>query len=511
MRAEPSARGPPGPLCPMRAGDPPSLLERGSTFLPVERELLERWKLWSHDHRRTEFGQSVPLPLEAVLREVAVPPSFRRAIGRRPVFRSYPVPGRPVEGPLVVFSEADERPREGRPYRVEKPVRRLVPFTLGRAPEAWWVEEVLFATAPDPLEARDFFLGGQGFSKEGSAFWHALGEATGVERAVLEAVLLPYVGAPPWRGRRAGVDAVLGTLGVPSDLFRGLGRTLGQLLPPWDMARAARPARRSSAEPSLLRPFHVELGRTNARGWERLRSAGGAMETSFLLFGGVDAGGLADLFLRAHIAVLEPLEVWSALGEAELDAELAASAADHLVRAHFHDPALPENDRWRRAQLEALRRLRPRLEELPSWLDLPPSEDESWLLAGGELGDHLVQAALGRARLLGREEVRSEDFAAVAERLLESLGRLDSGRPEAVRELLRTGERVRLRRSEVRLLALRSVLLERGESSAEELYARLRRQRIWKDAIAFERDLERAWSSGRVFSPRPGRWRWVGL
>ncbi|MDE1820684.1 MAG: hypothetical protein KGJ23_14080 [Euryarchaeota archaeon] len=497
---------------PLRRGDPPSLLERGATYLPFERELRGRWEDWRQQYHRTPIGRAIPLDLVAVLREAPAPSGLFRAVGRRPTFRAYPLPARPVEGPWVVIEDPRERPKEGRCYRVRRPVRRSFTFREP-AGHGFATEEVLWADEVERIPESEFYPSLHLSTSEAQVGLRAFCEETGLSERLASLLLLPYVGAPPWHGRASGVDVVLGSWGVPSSVVAPVVAPLRSLLPPWEVALERVRGRRSrgSEEASYSKPYSVAIDPMGVRAWDRLLGKGPGYETSFLLYGGSDGADLLRVLFDAHVPLLDRADRWQELAATRVDPDLFGAWSDRLVRSHFRDPQMPEDEELHREIETALATVRRALVELPAQLNLPKSEFEGFLLRGSGLRDHLVQAALAHARVLGRGNVGGGDLSAIADQYVEALADPELGSAKASRELLSRGARVRSKRELSRYFVLRSVLMERPDLPAAELWQSLRRKDLWSSEAALEEYLHRLYEQGVLASMRAGTYRWEGL
>ncbi len=496
---------------PLQAGDPPSLLERGSTYLPFEREMRERWSSWLLAFRRTPPEGPVPGDLVAVLREVPSPGGLFRALHRRPTFRAYPVPGRPIEGPRVVLEDPDDRAREGGCYRLARGRRRLFAW---RGPEGvLGTEEVLWVDGLERVPESEFFPPLPRGPTGAEATVREFSDATGLDRSVAPLLLLPFVGSPPWHGRPPGVDVVMGSWGAPSALLAGAARPLRRLLPPWcvPLSRVRGRERREAGGPSFSTPYSVQLDPLSNRSWERLQGKGTIYESSFLLFGGPDASELSRVLFDAHLPLFDPPDRWQDLAATHWDDEGPGRWADHLVRVHFQDPMVPEGDELHRGLERGLGRIRSALGEVPRLLGLPEQEFQRFLLDSRPLRDHLVQAAISRARVLGRTTMLGEDLAAISDRFVLAVEDPALGSSRNTRALLSLGGRLRSRREQVRFFVLRSILMERPDSSVRELWSRVHRKDLWSSLESFEDYLLRRAAEGVLASLRPETYRWEGV
>jgi hypothetical protein len=499
-------------LDPLAPRSPESLLERGSTFLPYEREMRDRYVAWETARRATEFRAVVREDLCTTLWEVPASPGLSKALGRRRLYRSAPLPGRPLEGPWVVFEEKEARPLEGRAYRIHHPVR--VPIAWRDPTEPWGVEEVLWTAAPEPAREGDLFPRPCLGARAAAAQLKEFGEATGLPAAVSGSLLLPFVGAPPWHARTPGLNLAAGAwVDIPSRLLAGIEAPLRQLLPPWEAVarRRAGGGRGSAHRAADGIPYVVELARTGATAWERLRSPGRSLEISHLVYGAFGQDQLGDVLFEAHLPVMASLDSWMAASDARLDVETAATLADHLVRSHFLDPEPLEPDPLHAAVDQALDRIREALRQVPAFLNLPSEEYSSFLSRTWGKRDHVVQAALSHARMLGRSQLSAQDVRAIADQFVDSINVLDVGTSAATRELLSHGERVVSRKEFARLFLLRSVLMDQPDRSEEELWERLRRKGSWKGREEFSTWFLQFAAQGGVAEARPGRYRWGGL
>ncbi len=502
---------------PVLPGDPPSLLELGSTYLPYERELRERWTSWLHSYRQTPLGQRVPSDLVAVLREAPAPPGLFRAVGRRATFRAYPLPARPVEGPWIVLEDPEERPHEGRCYRIPRPRRRVVVWKDEK--RGLLSEDVLWAESPERVAESEFFPPPTLSAREAEEAVRGFSDATGLDPGLAPLLLLPFVGAPPFHGRPPGLDVVMGSWGVPTGVLSPAVAPLRALLPPWQVrlargkGRGARGSRgsRGSLGPSYSAPYSVVIDTLGSRAWDRVQSKGSGFESSHLLYGGADGDDLYRVLFDPHVPLMEPADRWQELAMTRVPEEAAGEWADHLVRAHFHEPQLPETEELHRCLDLALGKVREALTDLPTQLGLPRSDFDGVLLHARGLRDHLVQAGTGRAKLVGRAAVLPEDLLAIADRLVAAVSDPALGSSRATRELLSRGGRLRSKRSQARYFVLRAVLMERGDMSLADLWSRLRSKGLWSDREELEEHLLQLSEQGVLFSLRPGSFRWEGI
>lgn len=502
---------------PLRPGDPVSLRELGSTYLPFEREMRARWTHWQRAQRSTPMGDRVPSDLLALLRESPAPPGLARAFGtRRPIYRPQPLPGRPLEGPWIAFQDAEFRPREGRAYRIARPRRRTVVWRAS-ARDAWHPEEVLLSEEPaTPLSDAEFYPAPRPrpVGVEGPELARRFAEAVGLSPSLARSALLPLVGAPPWHGRPAGLDLVMGSPSIATSKVAPFAHVVRALLPPWE---APGRARRGTARPSPQEiplgaaPYRVAIQPVGARGFERLLSKPVSTEQSTLLYGEVATDAVERTLFAAHLPVIEPPTRWIESEPFLPDPELSGLVADHLVRAHFTEPAGMEGDALHATLEVTLERVRAALLELPRQLGLPRDAYEQFLLRSLPLRDHLVQASFAFARYRGAAEVAPEDFRAVADRYVDSLAALASGSSRATRELLAWGTRIRSRHDRAKFFLLRSTLLEAGDLELDEIWARVKGSGRWKRRGELESELDALAAEGVLISVRPGRHRWEGL
>lgn len=497
---------------PLHPGDPPSLLELGATYLPYERELRERWEAWLRSFRGTPLGQRVPSDLVAVLREAPPSPGLFRGVGRRTTYRPYPLPARPVEGPWIVLEDRAEHPREGRCYRISRPRRQAVHWKDEQG--ELQAEDILWAEGAERIAESEFFPPPLLSSREAEEALRGFSESTGLDRELAPLLLLPFVGAPPFHGRAPGVDVVMGSWGVPSGVVSPAAAPLRALLPPWQvrLARArAGGAARGARGPTHPAPYSVVIDAVGARAWDRLGGKGTGFESSYLLYGGADGDDLFRVLFDAHVPLMEPVDRWQELAMARAPVEIAGAWADHLVRAHFQDPQLPDPEELHRGIEAALTKVRTAMDRLPAQLGLPGEGVESLLLRGPPLRDHLVQAGTGRAKLLGRSSVLTTDLSAVADRVVGAMADPALGTSKATRELLARSGRLRSRKEQSRYFVLRAVLMEVGDASSLELWSRLRSKGLWSDPEELEEHLLRLSERGVLASLRPGTFRWEGI
>lgn len=515
-RASPaSAPTPMRGWAPLPSGD--LARDRVATYLPYEHEMLDRWIRWQPRRGATPIGSRVPDDLVAALRRQTASPALTAWAGGRPIFMAYPLPGRPVEAGLVVFEDPSWAPREGAAYRLERPQRRVAPPTHPDrekfAPEVLWVDSVssvpsseFYAVRPRPAaEVQEGLL--------------ALTETLGSSPGLTESLLLPLVGAPPWRGRPAGLDLSLASWEArPRDLAAAV-RSLRGLVPPWPL-RVPRPRRRrgspdsddEASDPVSPAPYRVHIEPLGTRGLSIVQGKAAGEDVSSLLYGNVEPEVLPAILFQTHIPILRPRNHFDGLAAARPDPEVIARGTDFLLRSHFTDPLGPEPGQVYTEMAALLPQLREALGQLMSAAELPAKDYGRALESFQPLRDHLVQAALARARLLGLSEAGPKEFRAVADTYLSSLGYLTHAtRPSVLRELLRQASRARQKEVEAQDIFLRVQLLERPDISLAELWDRAKPRSLFTSPEALEAHLHRQEREGRVISSQPGRYRWVWL
>lgn len=502
---------------PLRKGDPPSLLERGSNFLPYEREMRARWESWNRAWATTPPGERVEGDLVAILREVHPPLGLSRVLHRRPAFRPFPLPGRPTYGPTLVLEDPKARPREGTPYRIPRP--RKVVKTWKEPPTGTQVEEVLWAEdGVERLADSEFYLSdpGERGRRERVDMGQLFSEAAGVDRAIAQAMLLPMVGAPPWHGRPPGVDLVLGSWDTTVVSLAPIPRGLAPLLPPWAALSGGRSRSKAAASAGAADelppdPYHVRFVKAAPRAFERLGSKSTSFELSTLLYGGVQVDHLGEVLFGPHLPLIEPPDRWVEIPEMRLGPEVAGPLSDALVRAHFREPEGMDGDALHAALDPALARVRGALRQVPQMLNLPTEAYDALLFRSLPLRDHLVQSALSFARLRGGKSLEPGDFVAVSDRYVDSLSSLSAGGSSGTRALLTLGGRIRSRKDLTRFFVLRSAMEQAGDLSVGEVWEKAKGKHHWKNVRELEEYLDRMAQEGVLVSLRPATYRWEGL
>lgn len=497
---------------PLHRGDPASLLERGSNFLPYEREVRDRYRTWDRARRATDFHHRVPMDLLALLGEVPAPLGLSKALGRRRLYLSRPLPGRPLDGPWVVFEDPDFRPREGRPYRLRRPRRQ--PLEWREKGEPWSVEEVLWTEEVEPATEGDWVPSPVLSARAAEGLLAAFAEEAALPVDLAGSLLLVFVGAPPWHGRPPGLTSFAGCWEeAPPNLLSGFGSLLHPLLPPWEAARFARARGRTRDLRDAARsaPYRLSIEPAGRPGWEHLRERGASLERSVLLYGGVGGDALGDVLFETHLPLLEPVERWTPLLSAQVDPEVAGGLADHLVRAHFFEPEPLEGDALYLSVDAAIGRIRKVVRDGLEHLNLPAAEHDAFLAQSWGLRDNLVQASLAEARMGAQRQASEPQLGAVTDRFVESLKFLGQGSSERTRELLTLGGKIRSRPLLRRMILLHALVAERPDRSSDELWHRAQRKHLWKNRKAFDVFLGSCLRNGVLVEPRPDRFRWGGL
>jgi hypothetical protein len=494
----------------------PPALERVATYLAHERELLQRFQRFRRAELQTPYGDVVPEPLTAVLRlEPGVSAGRKRPAG--PVYRAFPVPGRPLDAGRILWPADQEAPRDGRIYRLERLRRRVVEARPpGNHRERVW-EVLLEPGTVELVSPREFFPPPGRTPSQIRDLFAWLTEELGVSRTLTETFLLPFVGAPPWRGRPSGLDLVVGGWEIPERSLPLVLRPLRDFLPPWEStpARGDRRSPGSRASPRDLAPSLVPYTvRLESLRPDILKDLGRDRTTdiSHLLCGNVEAGSLAGVLYEAHLPLLRPASHFAPLSEARASPELVAEVTDHLIRSHFQEPLAPEPVTVHGILEGLLPKVREALGSLLAAAELPARDFDRALGTFRGLREHFVQAALSRARLWNLREPDEAQFRHLADLYLDSLNALTHAtRPSEIRSLITQASRLKSRSREERLHALRTVLLETPDVSFEELYDRLRSRQLFPDPPSLEAFLQPLESEGYLLSPRPGRYRWAWL
>ena len=513
-----------------RAGPAPALRLRGwaplppdgssrdrvATYLPHEREMWDRWRDWIRAVQRTPYGHRVPGELTAVLRLEIPSLPMRRALGRRPLYRAYPLPGRPVDAGWVTFPSPSPEVRDGGVYQLTQVVRRALsavgsrnstgPVEILEAGNATFLPVERFYPAPrlkGPGEIRSLLL--------------EMSDSLGTPLTLAETLLYPFVGSPPWHGAPSGLDLVVGSWNIPQRRLRDAAHPLRALLPPWcpHGSRRLRAAREDAASPEgslTLRPYQVFVDPLGRQGIRSLQGKTPQTDISHLLYGNVETEWLSAILFQVHLPVLRPWTHFQGLMDARPDPELQAVVQDHLIRAHFTEPLSPDPSEVYRAMEELSPRIREALGSLLVAAGLPARDYERALESFRPLRDHLVQGALSQARLWARAEAGRDEFRALADCYLDSVAFLThSTRPAEVRSLLTQASRIRSRAQEAHLLAVKTLLLEIPDITFAELFDRLKARGVVRDPLALEAYLHQLETEGRILSIRPGTYRWIWL
>jgi hypothetical protein len=476
-------------------------------FLGVEREQLIRFVEWSKGLKRIAIGSTFSESIPLLLKPCRIPLSVLRDLGGPTPVVGYPISGRPIETPTLLFPHGESPPLD-RPI-ILRSVRRQV-VSLVRRGE---LESDFLLTADSwaPASFREYLPPLPGPHEVEDVVPAVLDEFPR-SRSVVEAALLGFAGSPAVAGEGAGLDVTFGSPAVDSQTSRNAAESLVALLPPWESTPLARKSSRAWAGNPKRFPTYSPYGillDSFSSGRRHMGHPVGTDRSTVLAGLGVGRDLVGMLLGGDHPVLRSGYEV-SELAASRPRVEAIVPALSLFTYAHALEVVTPPEEEISRAKDGAINDIANSARTLLQEAGVSAREVDRYVRISEPLRLSVHRAALAHARLSLRTEAMPGDFDAVGRSFADSVAAVMShGRPSDLRPYLVDVSVAISANERNRLATIESILLSRPGSSPEEIWDVVQNRGLWSDLRELEGYLDVQYEKGQIIVKADRRLEWV--
>ncbi len=387
---------------------------------PWERGRLRVFARWEEALRKLPYGAAAP-DIVGFLDPADPPLWLAEQVPHRRLWALRPFLGPDAPAWLVVIPRASTRLQAGTPFRLQAPIKTAVRGPAGRegelllrltvSPEETTWEE----TFEEPASRHD-----------PRAALEALADLWRLPGPVVAALLLGIVGAPPWRGRPAGVRTHLVVASWRLRSHRELLESVSRLAPatvrclrsttrtePLELGTGVRlPSSRSRP----ARPFAIRIARF--RSGDGAGTAASGQEIGFWSYGPLSPSDLPGLLASVHVPIM--LSASRPPNRSGIVRDVPSEVRSTVWGLRWSWPEPPESPEWHAWRRNEQMRFDAAVADMLAASGIPLSARSAPAIDRRDLWDRLAQAAWAHARLRGASAVGPQDLRRVVDRWVEA-------------------------------------------------------------------------------------------
>jgi len=481
--------------------------DRIQNFLGVEREQLIRFVEWSDRLRRIPVGSPFSESIPVLLKPARIPLSVLRGLGDPTPFIGYPISGRPIETPTLLFPKGDSPPVD-RPIMLSGVRRQIVSLVRGDAMDSG---VLLTADTWSPASLREY-LPPLPSPREIADVVPAVLDEFPRSRSVVEAALLGFAGSPAMAGEGAGLDVTFGSPGVDSATSRDAGESLAPLLPAWEATPLSRRGPRAWAGNPKRFPSYSPYGvllDTYSSGRIHMGHPVG-MDHSSVLAGFGAGRNLVGMLLGGDHPVLRSSYEVLELAASHPRVEALVPALSLFTYSHAVEVVTPPEQIIAEAKGAAIEEIANSARTLLQAAGVSARDVEQLFRVSEALRVSVHRSALAHARLSLRSTVDPGDFKIVGRSFSDSVAAvLSQGRPADIRPYLVDASADISANERNRSTTIESTLLSRPGSTPEEVWDAVQNRGLWSDLRELEGYLDALAERGYIIIKSGRQLEWV--